>query len=218
LSSRFEQFFHCSAACIRLPRSGCWSKTSVPFHLALLPGASLPTGSPDRKLEWTVVRKLECTNGPIEFELLAGVRMKRQKRIPPVGREIRPASRNGHVGSSKLRRKGHLMLNRRTFLGMLASSAVAGACQPLAGGFGERTPQTVLVANCWHDINVGDIAHAPGLIGLIEKHLPEVEIILWPYPTPKGHRPARRPQRQHQTAHGLSCMKKTCARRKTLRR
>jgi polysaccharide pyruvyl transferase WcaK-like protein len=78
------------------------------------------------------------------------------------------------------------MLDRRTFLGMLASSAVAGACRPLVGGFGERTPQTVLVANCWHDINIGDIAHAPGLIGLIEKHLPEVEIILWPYPTPKG--------------------------------
>jgi hypothetical protein len=29
-------------------------------------------------------------------------------------------------------------------------------------------------------VNIGDIAHTPGVLALLEKHLPEVEVRLWP--------------------------------------
>jgi len=28
-------------------------------------------------------------------------------------------------------------------------------------------------------VNIGDIAHTPGVLALIEKHLPEAEVCLW---------------------------------------
>jgi hypothetical protein len=29
-------------------------------------------------------------------------------------------------------------------------------------------------------VNIGDIAHTPGMLALLERHLPEAEITLWP--------------------------------------
>jgi polysaccharide pyruvyl transferase WcaK-like protein len=39
------------------------------------------------------------------------------------------------------------------------------------------------LANCWHAINIGDVAHAPGMLQLIATHLPGTEVTLWPSPT-----------------------------------
>ncbi len=53
-----------------------------------------------------------------------------------------------------------------------------------------RTPRRILIASGWHDVNIGDIAHTPGLLGLLRQHYPQAELTLWPNPTPKG--PERR--------------------------
>lgn len=51
-------------------------------------------------------------------------------------------------------------------------------------------PLRILVASGWHDVNIGDIAHTPSLLGLLRKHCPRARVTLWPNPTPKG--PCRR--------------------------
>ncbi|HEY3328718.1 MAG TPA: polysaccharide pyruvyl transferase family protein [Capsulimonadaceae bacterium] len=38
----------------------------------------------------------------------------------------------------------------------------------------------LLVRSSWQTVNIGDIAHTPGLIALLEHHLPSVEVRLWP--------------------------------------
>ncbi|WP_229248638.1 polysaccharide pyruvyl transferase family protein [Dyadobacter sandarakinus] len=43
----------------------------------------------------------------------------------------------------------------------------------------QKTNPTVMIVSGWQDVNIGDIAHTPGLIGLIKKRLPDVKIILW---------------------------------------
>ncbi len=39
---------------------------------------------------------------------------------------------------------------------------------------------SILVRSSWQTVNIGDIGHTPGLLALLEKHLPEVEVRLWP--------------------------------------
>jgi len=34
---------------------------------------------------------------------------------------------------------------------------------------------SILVRSFWQTVNIGDIGHTPGLLALLEKHLPEVE-------------------------------------------
>lgn len=48
-------------------------------------------------------------------------------------------------------------------------------------------PRRICVAALWHTVNIGDIAHGPGLARLIERHLPGVEVSFWPRrpPTPE---------------------------------
>jgi polysaccharide pyruvyl transferase WcaK-like protein len=43
----------------------------------------------------------------------------------------------------------------------------------------ERKDLTILLISGWQDINIGDIAHTPGLLNVFETFLPEAGIILW---------------------------------------
>ena len=38
---------------------------------------------------------------------------------------------------------------------------------------------TVLIVSGWQDVNIGDIAHTPGLLYLMEKRMPKAKLILW---------------------------------------
>ena len=44
---------------------------------------------------------------------------------------------------------------------------------------GDR-PRRILLRSSWQTVNIGDIAHTPGLLATLERELPEVEITLWP--------------------------------------
>ncbi len=37
----------------------------------------------------------------------------------------------------------------------------------------------ILLRSSWQVVNIGDIAHTPGVLALLEKYLPEAEVILW---------------------------------------
>ncbi|MDX2020435.1 MAG: polysaccharide pyruvyl transferase family protein [Deltaproteobacteria bacterium] len=71
-------------------------------------------------------------------------------------------------------------LGRRDLLLGAAAASMGCAAQPA----GPRTPQgrptTILLRSSWQTENIGDIAHTPGLLALIDQHLPGTNVILWP--------------------------------------
>ncbi len=41
-------------------------------------------------------------------------------------------------------------------------------------------PPTILLKSGWQTVNIGDVAHTPGMLALIERHLPQVRVLWWP--------------------------------------
>lgn len=70
-------------------------------------------------------------------------------------------------------------MQRRQFLHS-ALAALATSVAPLASlrGAQKRAPR-ILLRSSWQVVNIGDIAHTPGVLALLEKHLPEAEVVLW---------------------------------------
>src|SRR5512145_3046796 len=60
-------------------------------------------------------------------------------------------------------------MNRRSFVASLPAAGL------LASG---GTPR-ILVRSGWQWENIGDIAHTPGLLTLLEKHIPEARVTLF---------------------------------------
>ena len=71
-------------------------------------------------------------------------------------------------------------MNRRTFVSTLVASLGVSA---LAA---DKRPPRLLLRSSWQTVNIGDIAHTPGVLALIEKHLPGVEVRLWPSKVDNG--------------------------------
>ena len=69
------------------------------------------------------------------------------------------------------------MMNRREFLQMTLVTALAGSDSNAAP---QRAPR-ILICSAWQVVNIGDIAHTPGLLALLETHFPEAEATLWPW-------------------------------------
>lgn len=69
------------------------------------------------------------------------------------------------------------MISRRTVLAGLAANAAA------------KTKPTILVRSGWQTVNIGDIAHTPGLLAVLEKNVPGAELILWPAELDRGAEP-----------------------------
>lgn len=62
--------------------------------------------------------------------------------------------------------------NRRDLLVSFGTAALArGQSQPRPA---------ILLRSSWQTINIGDIAHTPGLLAVLEKHVPGADLILWP--------------------------------------
>jgi polysaccharide pyruvyl transferase WcaK-like protein len=71
-------------------------------------------------------------------------------------------------------------MNRRYFLTTTLASTLASL--PAA----ENRPRRIVLRSSWQTVNIGDIAHTPGVLALLEKHLPEVEVRLWPSSVDNG--------------------------------
>jgi hypothetical protein len=65
-------------------------------------------------------------------------------------------------------------MNRRTFLASASALVTALRGATPAG----RAPR-ILLRSSWQVVNIGDIAHTPGVLALIEKYLPSAEVRLW---------------------------------------
>src|SRR5687768_4226288 len=79
-------------------------------------------------------------------------------------------------------------MNRRTFFrtsAVAAAGLVVGPWRQTSSSAGQysqtrRSATTILLRSSWQTVNIGDIAHTPGVLTLLEKHLPEAEVRLWP--------------------------------------
>lgn len=71
--------------------------------------------------------------------------------------------------------------NRRRFLAATLPG-VLGGCLSLRAAAAAPAPRParLLLRSSWQTVNIGDIAHTPGMLALLERHLPEVEVRLWP--------------------------------------
>ena len=65
------------------------------------------------------------------------------------------------------------MPTRRHFIS--AITAALGGSVLAADG----KPKTIVLQSAWDTVNIGDIGHTPGTLRVIEKHLPELRVVLW---------------------------------------
>jgi len=66
-------------------------------------------------------------------------------------------------------------MKRRSFLATTLAVAIAGSVRAQDG-----KPIRILLRSSWQTVNIGDIAHTPGMLALLEKGLPNAEVTLWP--------------------------------------
>ena len=70
--------------------------------------------------------------------------------------------------------KTDCLLNRRQMLQATLAGLIAASAKAAEGG----RPH-ILLRSSWQVVNIGDIAHTPGVLALIEKHIPNADVILW---------------------------------------
>ncbi|QDV41013.1 Polysaccharide pyruvyl transferase [Stieleria neptunia] len=73
-------------------------------------------------------------------------------------------------------------MNRRDLLALLA----AATCNVTLAGAQPTAPKHILLRSSWQTVNIGDIAHTPGVLRILETHLPEVQVTLWPSKVDNG--------------------------------
>jgi polysaccharide pyruvyl transferase WcaK-like protein len=71
-------------------------------------------------------------------------------------------------------------MNRRHFIASCLAAAITSQLNAAEG------PKRLLLRSSWQTVNIGDIAHTPGVLALLEKHLPDVEVRLWPSKVDNG--------------------------------
>lgn len=70
-------------------------------------------------------------------------------------------------------------MNRRHFIR-------SAAALPFISAIAAEKPKRLILRSSWQTVNIGDIAHTPGVLTLLEKHLPDVEVRLWPSKVDNG--------------------------------
>lgn len=68
-------------------------------------------------------------------------------------------------------------MNRRAFLQSSAAAAFSALGLPRR----QRRPR-ILLRSSWQVVNIGDIAHTPGVLALLARYVPEAEVRLWASP------------------------------------
>jgi polysaccharide pyruvyl transferase WcaK-like protein len=68
------------------------------------------------------------------------------------------------------------MLSRRRIFQTAGAGTLAAV---LAAAAGKPAPR-ILLRSSWQTVNIGDVAHTPGMLALLERYLPEARVTLWP--------------------------------------
>ena len=72
-------------------------------------------------------------------------------------------------------------MKRRNFITSVIAASTATALRAH-----EQHPARILLRSSWQTVNIGDIAHTPGMLALLEKQRPEAEVTLWPSSVDRG--------------------------------
>jgi polysaccharide pyruvyl transferase WcaK-like protein len=72
-------------------------------------------------------------------------------------------------------------MHRRTFLQASFLSLISTALPA-----GQQRAPRILLRSSWQTVNIGDIGHTPGVLRLLEQHLPQAEVTLWPIDAGNG--------------------------------
>lgn len=70
-------------------------------------------------------------------------------------------------------------ISRRALLAA-GGALAAGRLGIAAEGKPGKAAPTILLKSGWQTVNIGDIAHTPGMLAVLEKHIPEARVVLWP--------------------------------------
>ncbi|MBD2700566.1 polysaccharide pyruvyl transferase family protein [Spirosoma sp. BT702] len=70
------------------------------------------------------------------------------------------------------------MTTRRTFLKQTPSLVSLLMSFPALAQSAAK--KSIILRSSWQTVNIGDIGHTPGVLALLEKYLPDVEVRLWP--------------------------------------
>ncbi|MEX2592385.1 MAG: polysaccharide pyruvyl transferase family protein [Anditalea sp.] len=68
---------------------------------------------------------------------------------------------------------------RRQFLQQTGMLTVGSLFLPRIISATAKDDPTILLVSGWQDVNIGDIAHTPGLLHVLETYVPKAKIILW---------------------------------------
>lgn len=69
-------------------------------------------------------------------------------------------------------------MKRRVFL----QNGIAGwmGAGPILQTSASRKPPTIALRSGWQTVNIGDIAHTPGVLQVLHDHIPEAKLVFWP--------------------------------------
>ncbi len=70
-------------------------------------------------------------------------------------------------------------MKRRHFIESTIFASIAASVSASLMPAAKRPPR-ILLRSSWQTVNIGDIAHTPGVLAILEKHFPEAEVRLWP--------------------------------------
>ena len=84
---------------------------------------------------------------------------------PPIACSMSSFTTSPHHGTARIDRRSLL----RTAIAAAAIGAVAAVPR-----------KRILLRSSWQTVNIGDIAHTPGLLATLERRLPDVDVTLWP--------------------------------------
>jgi polysaccharide pyruvyl transferase WcaK-like protein len=90
------------------------------------------------------------------------------------------------ITGAKHKKLSYKMINRRLFVKSisLATSSLFTVLVSNEESFGASSSMNlkgkkILLRSSWQTVNIGDIGHTPGVLHLLEKYLPDVEVRLW---------------------------------------
>src|SRR6186713_976920 len=78
------------------------------------------------------------------------------------------------------------MHHRRDFLKLVPALTAIFAGIPVLIAARPGSKKIILLRSSWQTVNIGDIAHTPGVLHLLEQYLPDVEVRLWPSSVSNG--------------------------------
>jgi polysaccharide pyruvyl transferase WcaK-like protein len=71
-------------------------------------------------------------------------------------------------------------MKRRDFVISSGATLTGAALLRATASAAEKRPPRILLRSSWQTVNIGDIAHSPGVVQLLNEHIPDAEVFLWP--------------------------------------